>query len=292
LRLFRCRGMVEVKERLEAAFWPCVTRTCAALRQVSARRAPALRPPGFGKDVHRPGRRREMGARFSPYRWLDLGHVRRSDERNVHELFETVDVAPPASLSRRDRCSGQKRSHLRNNAARHGEPAPSRVGRRPEPQRGSTCWGRPNHPWDIDVGSASAWAASTDAPRPSARRRGASGCVPLSPAVSTGGQRRLGRLARRTTDTRGPTWRTSAKTRQSAPCSTRPVRYARMIGMEDLEQACRLKPSIGPCSRRQERGPVPNEDGHYDELLNISAQTPPRMTDVPSTPGASSRAEA
>jgi len=232
LRLSDVGGMVEVKERLEAAFLaPLRNPDLVRLYGKSLRGGLLLYgPPGCGKTFIARAVAGEMGARFlavSLAEILDM-YVGQS-ERNVHELFETARRSAPCVvfLDEID-ALGQKRSHLRNNAARGTvNQLLAELDGVQNLNEGVYVLGATNHPWDIDVALRRPGRFDRMLlvlpPDEEARQL----CSAITCSLDRWPTSTWSDWPAGPTDTRGPTWRTSAKTRQSAPCSTRPVRVRR-----------------------------------------------------------------
>ena len=191
----------------------------------------------------------------------------------MHELFETARRSAPCVvfLDEID-ALGQKRSHLRNSAARGTvNQLLAELDGVQNVNEGVYVLGATNHPWDIDVALRRPGPLRPDAPRPPSRRGGAPGHTPLPPAVPDRWPTSIcGRLARRTDGYSGADLAYICENAaERALLDSARSGTARMIGMEDLEQAVGdVKPSIGPWLETAKNvAQFANEGGTYDELL-------------------------
>ncbi|HEY1777065.1 MAG TPA: tetratricopeptide repeat protein [Solirubrobacteraceae bacterium] len=156
LRLGDVAGMTQVKERLEAAF-------LAPLRNPELTRLYGKSlgggllmygPPGCGKTFIARALAGEMGARFLIVSLADvLDMYIGQSERNIREIFEVARrTAPCVVFLDEVDALGQKRSQLRNSAARGTvNQLLSEMDGMGGSNEGVYVVGATNHPWDIDV---------------------------------------------------------------------------------------------------------------------------------------------
>jgi SpoVK/Ycf46/Vps4 family AAA+-type ATPase len=275
LRLADVGGMAEVKERLEAAFLaPLRNPDLVRLYGKSLRGGLLLYgPPGCGKTFIARAVAGEMGARFlavSLAEILDM-YVGQS-ERNLHELFETARRSAPCVvfLDEID-ALGQKRSHLRNSAARGTvNQLLAELDGVQNANDGVYVLGATNHPWDIDVALRRPGRFDRMLlvlpPDEEARQAVFRYHLQSRPVANVD----LGRLARRTDGYSGADLAYICENAaERALLDSARSGTARMIGMEDLEQAVAdVKPSIGPWLETAKNvAQFANEGGTYDELL-------------------------
>jgi SpoVK/Ycf46/Vps4 family AAA+-type ATPase len=275
LRLSDVGGMAEVKERLEAAFLaPLRNPDLVRLYGKSLRGGLLLYgPPGCGKTFIARAVAGEMGARFlavSLAEILDM-YVGQS-ERNLHELFETARRSAPCVvfLDEID-ALGQKRSHLRNNAARGTvNQLLAELDGVQNLNEGVYVLGATNHPWDIDVALRRPGRFDRMLlvlpPDEEARQAVFRYHLQSRPVANVD----LGRLARQTDGFSGADLAYICENAaERALLDSARTGTARMIDMKDLEQAVQdVKPSIGPWLETAKNvAQFANEGGTYDELL-------------------------
>ncbi|MGH9016247.1 MAG: AAA family ATPase [Acidimicrobiales bacterium] len=275
LRLSDVGGMAEVKQRLEAAFLaPLRNPDLVRLYGKSLRGGLLLYgPPGCGKTFIARAVAGEMGARFlavSLAEVLDM-YVGQS-ERNLHELFETARRSAPCVvfLDEID-ALGQKRSHLRNNAARGTvNQLLSELDGIENVNEGVYVLGATNHPWDIDVALRRPGRFDRMLlvlpPDEEARQAIFRYHLQSRPVANVD----LARLARQTDGFTGAdlAYICESAAERALLDSVR-TGTARMIGMDDLEAAVAdVRPSIGPwLETARNVAQFANEGGTYDELL-------------------------
>jgi SpoVK/Ycf46/Vps4 family AAA+-type ATPase len=275
LRLADVGGMAEVKERLEAAFLaPLRNPELVRLYGKSLRGGLLLYgPPGCGKTFIARAVAGEMGAQFlavSLAEILDM-YVGQS-ERNLHELFETARRNAPCVvfLDEID-ALGQKRSHLRNSAARGTvNQLLAELDGVQNVNEGVYVLGATNHPWDIDVALRRPGRFDRMLlvlpPDEEARQAIFRYHLRSRPVANVD----LGRLARKTDGYSGADLAYICENAaERALLDSARSGTARMIGMEDLEEAVGdVKPSIGPWLETAKNvAQFANEGGTYDELL-------------------------
>ena len=275
LRLADVAGMAEVKARLEAAVLaPMRSPELTRMYGRSLRGGLLMYgPPGCGKTFISRALAGEMDAQFLAVSLADvLDMYVGQSERNVRGIFEAARSRAPCVvfLDEVD-ALGQKRSHLRNSAAR------GTVNQLLSEMDGLTSnegvfvIGATNHPWDVDV---------------ALRRRGAltgccSCCHPMPrPAkrccVTTcaGGRSRTSILRKLAEMTGGYSGADLAYVCEGAAdralMDSARSGTPRLIEMSDLEAAVRdVKPSIGPwLATARNVAEFANEGGAYDELLS------------------------
>jgi SpoVK/Ycf46/Vps4 family AAA+-type ATPase len=275
LRLADVGGMAEVKERLEASFLaPLRNPDLVRLYGKSLRGGLLLYgPPGCGKTFIARAVAGEMGAQFlavSLAEILDM-YVGQS-ERNLHELFETARRSAPCVvfLDEID-ALGQKRSHLRNNAARGTvNQLLAELDGVENANEGVYVLGATNHPWDIDVALRRPGRFDRMLlvlpPDEEARQAVFRYHLQSRPVANVD----LRRLARQTDGYSGADLAYICENAaERALLDSARSGTARMIGMDDLEQALAdTKPSIGPWLETAKNvAQFANEGGTYDELL-------------------------
>jgi SpoVK/Ycf46/Vps4 family AAA+-type ATPase len=276
LRLSDVGGMTEVKERLEAAFLaPLRNPELVRLYGKSLRGGLLLYgPPGCGKTFIARAVAGEMGARFlavSLAEILDM-YVGQS-ERNLHELFETArDNAPCVVFLDEIDALGQKRSHLRNNAARGTvNQLLAELDGVQSANEGVYVLGATNHPWDIDVALRRPGRFDRMLlvlpPDEEARQAIFRYHLRSRPVANVD----LARLARLTDGYSGADLAYICENAaERALLDSARSGTVRLIGMEDLEQAAGdVRPSIGPWLETAKNvAQFANEGGTYDELLS------------------------
>jgi SpoVK/Ycf46/Vps4 family AAA+-type ATPase len=274
LRLTDVAGMAEVKARLEAAVLaPMRNPELTRLYGRSLRGGLLLYgPPGCGKTFISRALAGEMDAQFLAVSLADvLDMYVGQSERNVRGIFEAARSRAPCVvfLDEVD-ALGQKRSHLRNSAAR------GTVNQLLSEMDGLTSnegvfvIGATNHPWDVDVAlrrpgrfDRMLLVLPPDAPAREAVLRHHLRGRPIA-NVS------LGKLAKMTGGYSGADLAYVCEgAADRALMDSARSGTPRLIDMSDLEAAVRdVKPSIGPwLETARNVAEFANEGGAYDELL-------------------------
>ncbi|HKN62895.1 MAG TPA: AAA family ATPase [Gaiellaceae bacterium] len=275
VRLDDVGGMEEVKGRLEAAFLaPLRNPELLRLYGKSLRGGLLLYgPPGCGKTFIARAVAGEMGAHFLPIGLADvLDMFIGQSERNLHEIFETARRNAPCVvfLDEID-ALGQKRSHMRHNAARGTvNQLLSEMDGLSADNEGVFVLGATNHPWDVDVALR----------RPGRFDRMVLVLPPDEPARQAIFRYHLrdrpianidlGELARRTDGYSGADLAHVTETAaERALLDSARSGTPRMIEMTDLLDALKeVRPSIGPwLDTARNVAQFANADGTYDDLL-------------------------
>jgi SpoVK/Ycf46/Vps4 family AAA+-type ATPase len=269
-------GMEDVKARLEAGFLaPMRNPDLVRLYGKSLRGGLLLYgPPGCGKTFIARALAGEMGARFVSVSLADvLDMYIGQSERNVREIFETARRSAPCVvfLDEVD-ALGQKRTHLRNSAARGTvNQLLAEMDGVENSNEGVYVLGATNHPWDVDVALR----------RPGRFDRMV---LVLPPDESAREailryhlrERAIARidthkLARSTEGYSGADLAHVCETAaEQALLESAQTGAPRMIEMRDLEHAVgEVKPSIGPwLETARNVAQFANEGGAYDDLLS------------------------
>ena len=92
--------------------------TAQGVREEPARRALALRVAGMRQDLHRARLGWQLGAPFLAIQIDHAGHLRRTKQRNLHEIFETARRRARACSSSTRSTRSAERAHLRNDVMR------------------------------------------------------------------------------------------------------------------------------------------------------------------------------
>ena len=275
VRLDDVGGMEEVKGRLEAAFLaPLRNPELLRLYGKSLRGGLLLYgPPGCGKTFIARAVAGEMGAHFLPIGLADvLDMFIGQSERNLHEIFQTARRNAPCVvfLDEID-ALGQKRSHMRHNAARGTvNQLLSEMDGLSADNEGVFVLGATNHPWDVDVALR----------RPGRFDRMVLVLPPDEPARQAIFRYHLrdrpianidlGELARRTDGYSGADLAHVTETAaERALLDSARSGTPRMIEMTDLLDALKeVRPSIGPwLDTARNVAQFANADGTYDDLL-------------------------
>lgn len=275
LRLSDVGGMEEVKARLEASFLaPLRNPELVRLYGKSLRGGLLLYgPPGCGKTFIARALAGEMAARFLAVSLADvLDMWVGQSERNMHELFETARRNTPCVvfLDEVD-ALGQKRSQLRNSAARGTvNQLLTEMDGITSANEGVYVLGATNHPWDIDVALRRPGRFDRMVlvlpPDADARKAVLRFHLRSRPVANID----LVRLARQTDGYSGADLAHVCETAaERALMDSALSGTTRMIEMRDLEQAVKdTKPSIGPwLDTAKNVAQFANEGGTYDELL-------------------------
>ncbi|HUN36108.1 MAG TPA: ATP-binding protein [Trebonia sp.] len=282
LRLADVGGMEAVKARLEVAF-------LAPLRNPELRRlyGKSLRgglllygPPGCGKTFLARAVAGEMGARFIVVgipEILDM-YIGQS-ERNLHEVFTQARRSAPCVLFLDEvDALGQKRSQLRNSAARGiVNQLLAEMDSVAANNEGLFVLGATNQPWDVDAALR----------RPGRFDRTVLVLPPDPPARAAILQYHLrARPVEKIELAALVTWTSGFSGADLAHlCETAAERalidsarsgVVRMIGMPDFEAALReVRPSTGPWfSSARGVAMFANEGGAYDELIAYFREHP------------------
>jgi len=274
LRLADVAGMAEVKARLEAAVLaPMRNPELTRLYGKSLRGGLLLYgPPGCGKTFISRALAGEMGARFLAVSLADvLDMYVGQSECNIRAVFDTARGRAPCVvfLDEVD-ALGQKRSHLRNSAAR------GTVNQLLSEMDGLTSnegvfvIGATNHPWDVDVAlrrpgrfDRMLLVLPPDAPAREAVFRHHLRGRPIANVD-------LGKLAKTTAGYSGADLAYICEgAAERALMDSARSGAPRLIDMTDLEVAAKdVRPSIGPwLETARNVAEFANEGGVYDELL-------------------------
>ncbi len=274
LRLADVAGMSEVKARLEAAVLaPMRNPELSRLYGKTVRGGLLLYgPPGCGKTFISRALAGEMGAGFLAVSLADvLDMYIGQSERNVRDIFQTARGRAPCVvfLDEVD-ALGQKRSHLRNSAARGTVNQLLSEMDGLERNDGVYVIGATNHPWDVDVALR----------RPGRFDRMMLVLPPDEPAREAIFRHHLrGRpianidsrkLARMTDGYSGADLAYVCEgAAEKALMDSAQTGSPRMIEMRDLEDSVKeVKPSIGAwLETARNVAEFANEGGSYDELL-------------------------
>jgi SpoVK/Ycf46/Vps4 family AAA+-type ATPase len=275
LRLADVGGMEEVKARLEAGFLaPLRNPELVRLYGKSLQGGLLLYgPPGCGKTFIARALAGEMGARFLAVGLADvLDMYVGQSERNLRELFDTARRSAPCVvfLDEVD-ALGQKRTHLRNNAARGTvNQLLSEMDGLEQNNEGVYVLGATNHPWDVDVAlrrpgrfDRMVLVLPPDGPAREAILRYHLRDRPIAGVD-------LGKLVRLTDGYSGADLARVCETAaEQALLDSARSGNVRMIEMADLEAAVRdVRPSVGAwLETARNVAQFANEDGAYDDLL-------------------------
>jgi SpoVK/Ycf46/Vps4 family AAA+-type ATPase len=275
LRLADVGGMEEVKARLEAGFLaPLRNPELVRLYGKSLQGGLLLYgPPGCGKTFIARALAGEMGARFLAVGLADvLDMYVGQSERNLRDLFDTARRSAPCVvfLDEVD-ALGQKRTHLRNNAARGTvNQLLSEMDGLEQNNEGVYVLGATNHPWDVDVAlrrpgrfDRMVLVLPPDEPAREAILRYHLRDRPIAGVD-------LGKLVRLTDGYSGADLARVCETAaEQALLDSARSGNVRMIEMSDLEAAVRdVRPSIGAwLETARNVAQFANEDGAYDDLL-------------------------
>jgi len=275
LRLADVAGMAEVKARLQAAVLaPMRNPELTRLYGRSLRGGLLLYgPPGCGKTFISRALAGEMDAQFLAVSLADvLDMYVGQSERNVRGIFEAARSRAPCVvfLDEVD-ALGQKRSHLRNSAAR------GTVNQLLSEMDGLTSnegvfvIGATNHPWDVDVALRRPGRFDRMLlvlpPDPPAREAVLRHHLRGRPIANVN----LGKLAKMTGGYSGADLAYVCEgAADRALMDSARSGTPRLIDMSDLEAAVRdVKPSIGPwLETARNVAEFANEGGVYDELLS------------------------
>jgi SpoVK/Ycf46/Vps4 family AAA+-type ATPase len=274
LRLADVAGMVEVKARLEAAVLaPMRNPELTRLYGRSLRGGLLLYgPPGCGKTFISRALAGEMDAQFLAVSLADvLDMYVGQSERNLRGIFDAArSQAPCVVFLDEVDALGQKRSHLRNSAAR------GTVNQLLSEMDGLTSnegvfvIGATNHPWDVDVAlrrpgrfDRMLLVLPPDAPAREAVLRHHLRGRPIANV-------NLAKLAKMTGGYSGADLAYVCEgAADRALMDSARSGTPRLIDMSDLETAVAdVKPSIGPwLETARNVAEFANEGGAYDELL-------------------------
>ncbi len=275
LRLADVAGMAEVKARLEAAVLaPMRNPELTRLYGKSLRGGLLLYgPPGCGKTFISRALAGEMDAHFLAVSLADvLDMYVGQSERNIRGIFDAARGRTPCVIFLDEvDALGQKRSHLRNSAAR------GTVNQLLSEMDGLTSnegvfvIGATNHPWDVDVAlrrpgrfDRMLLVLPPDAAARAAVLRHHLRGRPIANVD-------LGKLAKLTEGYSGADLAYVCEgAAERALMDSARSGTARMIEMEDLVAAVKdVKPSIGPwLETARNVAEFANEGGAYDELLS------------------------
>jgi SpoVK/Ycf46/Vps4 family AAA+-type ATPase len=274
LRLADVAGMAEVKDRLEAAILaPMRNPELTRLYGKSLRGGLLLYgPPGCGKTFISRALAGEMGANFLAVSLADvLDMYIGQSERNIREIFDAARSRAPCVIFLDEvDALGQKRSRLRNSAARGTVNQLLYEMDGLANNEGVFVVGATNHPWDVDVALRRPGRFDRMLlvlpPDASAREGVVHHHLKGRPIAGVD----LGRLAKMTDGYSGAdlAYVCESAAEQALMDSARSG-TPRLIGMEDLEAAVKdVKPSIGPwLETARNVAEFANEGGTYDDLL-------------------------
>jgi SpoVK/Ycf46/Vps4 family AAA+-type ATPase len=276
LRLADVGGMQVVKERLEASFLaPLRNPDLLRLYGKSLRGGLLLYgPPGCGKTFIARALAGEMGAKFLSVSLPDVLDVYiGQSERNVRDIFDTARRNSPCILFFDEvDAIGQRRSHLRNSAARGTvNQLLTEMDGIGDANDGVYVLGATNHPWDLDVALRRPGRFDRMLlvlpPDEDARQAILRYHLRLRPIGGVD----LARLAQLTDAYSGADLNSVCETAaEHALLSSARTGTARLIDMSDLELAIReVRPSIGPwLDTAKNVAQFANDGGAYDDLLS------------------------
>ena len=275
IRLADVGGMEEVKARLEAGFLaPLRNPELVSLYGKSLQGGLLLYgPPGCGKTFIARALAGEMGASFLAVALADvLDMYIGQSERNLRAIFDTARRSAPCVLFLDEvDALGQKRSHLRNSAARGTvNQLLSEMDGVERNNEGVYVLGATNHPWDVDVAlrrpgrfDRMVLVLPPDEPAREAILRYHLRSRPIAGVD-------VGKLTRLTDGYSGADLARVCETAaEQALLDSARSGEARMIDMNDLEAAVRdTRPSVGAWLQTARNvAQFANEDGTYDDLL-------------------------
>jgi SpoVK/Ycf46/Vps4 family AAA+-type ATPase len=275
LHLNDVAGMVEVKARLEAAILaPIRNPELKRLYGKSLRGGLLLYgPPGCGKTFISRALAGEMAAQFLAMSLADvLDMYVGQSERNIRGIFDAARTRAPCVIFLDEvDALGQKRSHLRNSAARGTVNQLLSEMDGLADNDGVYVIGATNHPWDVDVAlrrpgrfDRMLLVLPPDVPAREAVLRHHLRGRPIANV-------NLNKLAKATEGHSGAdlAYICEGAAERALMDSSRSG-TPRMIGMEDLEAAVKdTKPSIGPWLEiARNVAEFSNEGGAYDDLLS------------------------
>jgi SpoVK/Ycf46/Vps4 family AAA+-type ATPase len=276
LRLADVGGMEEVKVRLEAAFLtPLHNPELVRLYGKSLRGGLLLYgPPGCGKTFIARAVAGEMGAKFLAISLADiLDMYIGQSEKNVHQLFEIARRSAPCVIFLDEvDALGQKRSQMRNNAARGTvNQLLSEMDGVADSNDGVYVLGATNHPWDVEVALRRPGRFDRMLlvlpPDEEARHAILRYHLKSRPVENID----LGKLARSTDGYSGADLAYVCESAaERALLDSARSGNVRMIGMKDLEGALDdVHTSIGPWLETAKNvAQFANADGTYDDLLS------------------------
>jgi AAA+ superfamily predicted ATPase len=275
IRLADVGGMEEVKARLEASFLaPLRNPELVSLYGKSLQGGLLLYgPPGCGKTFIARALAGEMGASFLAVALADvLDMYIGQSERNLRAIFDTARRSAPCVLFLDEvDALGQKRSHLRNSAARRTvNQLLSEMDGVERNNEGVYVLGATNHPWDVDVAlcrpgrfDRMVLVLPPDEPAREAILRYHLRSRPIAGVD-------VGKLTRLTDGYSGADLARVCETAaEQALLDSARSGSVRMIDMNDLEAAVRdVRPSVGAwLETARNVAQFANEDGAYDDLL-------------------------
>jgi SpoVK/Ycf46/Vps4 family AAA+-type ATPase len=275
LRLADVGGMDEVKARLEAAFLAPLRNP--QLRQLYGKSLQGglllYGPPGCGKTFIARALAGELEATFLLVSLADvLDMYVGQSERNLRDVFEAARRNRPCVIFLDEiDALGQKRSQMRNNAARGTvNQLLSEMDGLADNNEGVFVLGATNHPWDVDVAlrRPGRFDRTVLVLPPDAAARDAILRYHLRdrPIVNIDTRK----IVERTDGYSGADLAHVCETAaEHALLDSARSGTARMIEMRDLDAAvAEVQPSIGPWLQTAKNvAQFANQDGSYDELL-------------------------
>ncbi|MGA2521656.1 MAG: AAA family ATPase [Acidimicrobiales bacterium] len=280
VRLDDVAGLDEVKRRLEAGFLAPIRNPDLVRVYGKSLRGGLLLygPPGCGKTFIARAVAGEVGAHFLAVSLADvLDMYVGQSERNIREIFETGRRNAPCVIFLDEvDALGQKRSQLRNNAARGTvNQLLSEMDGIAADNEGVYVLGATNHPWDVDVALRRPGRFDRMLlvlpPDEAARQALFRYHLRTRPIEAID----VGRLAKRTEGYSGADIAfVCENAAEHALLDSARSGTVRMIGMTDLEKGIAdVRPSIGPwLETARNVAQFSNQDGTYDDLVHYLRQ--------------------